>query len=116
MPLRESQGARRYNTRVTLTYSERVVDEFGHASYADAVDVAEVYAAVSRMSATKTMMTFQQADAVGLDIELRNPHVAFNGLRYRGHDVHFAQPEDVDGRGRILRISGWYQTDNPTML
>ena len=33
-----------------------------------------------------------------------------------GHAVHFAQPEDVDGRGRILRISGWYQTDNPTMV
>jgi hypothetical protein len=68
------------------------------------------------MSASKTMMTFQQADAVGLEIELRNPHVPFNGLRYRGHEVHFAQPEDVDGRGRILRISGWYQTDNPDMV
>lgn len=110
MPLRESQGARRYNTRVTLTYSERVVDEFGHASYADAVDVAEVYAAVSRMSATKTMMTFQQADVVGLEIELREPNVAFNGLRYDGHDVHFSEPEPME-RGRILRIQGWYQID-----
>ena len=110
MPLRESQGARRYNTRVTLTYSERVVDEFGHASYADAVDVAEVYAAVSRMSATKTMMTFQQADVVGLDIELRAPGVEFNGIRYGGHDVHFAGPEPME-RGRLLRISGWYQED-----
>ena len=110
MPLRESQGARRYNTRVTLTYSERVVDEFGHASYADAVDVAEVYAAVSRMSATKTMMTFQQADVVGLDIELRAPGVEFNGIRWEGHDVHFSEPEPAD-RGRVLRISGWYQED-----
>jgi hypothetical protein len=110
MPLRESQGARRYNTRVTLTYSERVVDEFGHASYADAVDVAEVYAAVSRMSATKTMMTFQQADVVGLDIELRAPGVEFNGIRYGGRDVHFAEPEPME-RGRLLRISGWYQED-----
>ena len=111
MPLRESQGARRYNTRVTLTYSERVVDEFGHASYADAVDVAEVYAAVSRMSATKTMMTFQMADVIGIEVEFRTPSIPFNGLRYRGHDVHFSQPEDVDGRGRILRLSGWYQMD-----
>ena len=87
MSVRDSQGARRYNTRVTLTYSERVVDEFGHASYADAVDVAEVYAAVSRMSATKTMMTFQQADVVGLDIELRAPGVEFNGIRYGGHRI-----------------------------
>lgn len=114
--LRQAQGARRYNERITLTQAEAVVDEYGHAAFADAVDVSEVYAQVRQMSASKTMMTFQQADAVGLDIELRNPHVAFNGLRYRGHDVHFAQPEDVDGRGRILRISGWYQTDNPTMV
>ena len=53
---------------------------------------------------------------VGLDIELRNPNIQFNGLRYRGHDVYFAQPEDVDGRGRVLRIAGWYSTDNPAML
>ena len=110
MSVRDSQGARRYNTRITLTYSERVVDEFGHASYADAVDVAEVYAAVVRMSASKTLMTFQQADVVGLDIELRRPSVAFNGIRYGGHDVHFAEPEPIDG-GRLLRISGWYQED-----
>lgn len=110
MSVRDSQGARRYNTHIVLTYSERVVDEFGHASYTDAADVAEVYAAVSRMSATKTMMTFQQADVVGLDIELRAPGVEFNGIRYGGHDVHFAEPEPVE-RGRLLRISGWYQED-----
>ena len=110
MSVRDSQGTRRYNTAIVLTYSERVVDEFGHASYTDAVDVAEVYAAVSRMSATKTMMTFQQADVVGLDIELRAPGVEFNGIRYGGHDVHFAEPEPVE-RGRLLRISGWYQED-----
>ena len=113
--LRIAQGARRYNERVMLTQAEAVRDDFGHPSFAEPVDVLEVYAYVRQMSASKTMMTFQQADAVGLEIELRNPHVAFNGLRYRGHAVHFAQPEDVDGRGRILRISGWYQTDNPTM-
>lgn len=110
MSVRDSQGTRRYNTRIVLTYSERVVDEFGHASYADAVDVAEVYAAVSRMSATKTMMTFQQADVVGLDIELRAPGVEFNGIRYGEHDVHFSEPEPMD-RSRLLRISGWYQED-----
>ena len=110
MSVRDSQGARRYNTRVTLTYSARVVDEFGHASYADAADVAEVYASVTRMSATKTMLTFQQADVEGLDIVLRAPGVEFNGIRYGGHDVHFAEPEPMD-RGRLLRISGWYQED-----
>ncbi len=108
--MREGKGARRYNTLVTLTYSERVVDEFGHASYADPVDVADVYAGVARMSASKTMMTFQQADVIGLEIELREPNVAFNGLRYDGHDVHFAEPEPME-RGRILRINGWYQAD-----
>lgn len=108
--MRDAQGARRYNALVTLTYSDAVVDEFGHKSYADAVDVAGVYASVARMSATKTLMTFQQADVVGLEIELRDPNVAFNGLRYDGHDVHFSEPEPM-GRGRILRISGWYQVD-----
>lgn len=108
--MREAKGARRYNTLVTLTYAEKVTDEFGHKSYDDPVDIADVYASVVRMSASKTMMTFQQADIIGLDIELREPNVAFNGLRYDGHDVHFAEPEPVE-RGRILRISGWYQVD-----
>ena len=113
MSLRTPYNARRYNTPVVLTYSEAVVDEFGHASMGDPMDVCKTFAYVRQMSANKTMMTFQQADAVGLDIELRTPHVTFNGLRYRGHEVHFAQPEDVDGRGRYIRISGWYQIDNP---
>ena len=108
--LREANGARRYNTLVTLTYSESVVDDYGHASYDEPMDMAEVYASVVRMSATKTMMTFQQADVVGLEIELREPNVAFNGLRYDGHDVHFSEPEPME-RGRILRIQGWYQID-----
>lgn len=108
--LRSAEGARRYNTLVTLTYSEKVVDEYGHASYADAVDMADVYASVVRMSAVKTLQTFQQADVIGLDIELREPNVAFNGIRYQGHDVHFAEPEPAD-RGRILKIKGWYQSD-----
>lgn len=108
--LREANGARRYNTLVTLTYSERVVDDYGHASYDEPMDMAEVYASVVRMSATKTMMTFQQANVVGLEIELREPNVAFNGLRYDGHDVHFSEPEPME-RGRILRIQGWYQID-----
>lgn len=113
MPLRETHNARRYNERIVLTYSATVIDEYGHASVGKAKDVLEVYAYVRQMSASKTMMTFQQADAVGLDIEFRTPAVEFNGLRYRGHDVYFSHPEDVNGRGRILRIAGWYQVDNP---
>jgi len=108
--MREAKGARRYNTLITLTYTEKVTDDFGHASYDAPMDVADVYASVVRMSASKTMMTFQMADVIGLEIELREPNVAFNGLRYDGHDVHFSEPEAVE-RGRILRISGWYQVD-----
>ena len=108
--MREGRGVRRYNTLITLTYSDRVVDDYGHVSYADPVDVANVYASVVRMSATKTIATFQQADIIGLEIELREPNVAFNGLRYDDHDVHFSEPEPKD-RGRILKISGWYQID-----
>lgn len=108
--MRDAQGARRYNTLVTLTYSEKVEDEFGHTSYDDPTDIADVYASVRRMSAQKTLMTFQQADVVGLEIELREPNVVFNGLRYEGHDVHFSEPEPVE-RGRVLRIQGWYQVD-----
>ena len=108
--MRQAQGARRYNTLVTLTYSEKVTDEFGHASYADPIDIADVYVSVEQMSATKTMMTFQQADVIGLEIELREPNVVFNGLRYNGHQVNLNVPSSIE-RGRILRLSGWYQVD-----
>ena len=110
--LRQTKGARRYNEKITLTRAEAVRDEYGHASFAEPVDVLEVYAYVRQMSASKTMMTFQQADVVGLDIEFRTPSVVFNAIRYRGHDVHFAQPEELD-RGRRLHIAGYYQIDDP---
>ena len=115
MPLRQSYGARRYNDLISLTFAEVLVDEFGHAAYGEKKVALEVYASVQQMSASKSLMTFQQADAIGLDIEFRNPNVRFNGIRYKGHDVVFAQPQELD-RGRILRISGWYQTDNPQMI
>lgn len=108
--MRESQGARRYNTLVMLTYSEAVVDEYGHKSYDDPVDMGEVYASVEQMSAYKTLMTFQQADVVGLSIELREPNIVFNGLRYQGHHVVLDVPAKIE-RGRILRLNGWYQKD-----
>lgn len=111
MPLRETYNARRFNERITLTWARAVVDDYGHASLAEPEDVLDVYAYVRQMSASKTMMTFQMADVIGIEVEFRTPSVPFNGLRYRGHDVHFSQPEDVDGRGRILRLSGWYQMD-----
>ena len=108
--LREGKGARRFNTPVTLTNSERVVDDYGHATYKAAEAVGEVYANVVVMSASKTLMTFQQADVVGLDIELRDPGISFNGICYNGHEVHFSEPIPSE-RGMILRITGWYQID-----
>lgn len=108
--MRQAQGARRYNTLVTLTYSDKVTDDFGHASYDEPIDIADVYASVEQMSATKTMMTFQQADVIGLEIELREPNVVFNGLRYNGHQVSLNVPSSIE-RGRILRLTGWYQVD-----
>ena len=112
--LRHSKGARRYNDRITLTWAEAVSDEFGHAHFGEAEPVLEVYAEVRQMSATKTMLTFQQADVVGLDIEFRTPYgKMYNGARWRGHDVHFSAPESVDNRDRYTHITGWYQVDNP---
>ena len=112
MSLRDTYGARRYNERITLTMAQAVRDDYGHVSFSEPADVLEVYASVRQMSAQKAMLTFQQADVIGLDIELRTPSVSFNGIRYKGHEVHFAQPEEAE-RGRILRIAGYYQTDAP---
>lgn len=111
--LRNSKSARRYNDRITLTRAVAVVDAYGHASIGEPQPVLEVYAEVRQMSATKTMLTFQQADVVGLDIEFRMPDVEFDGITWRGHRVEFPTPEDIDNRGRIVRVSGWYQKDNP---
>lgn len=110
---RDPQNARRFNDRITLTRTVATVDSMSHASIGEPQAVLEVYAQVRQMSATKTMLTFQQADVVGIDIEMRKPDVEFDGITWRGHHIHFPTPEDVDNRGRYLRISGWYQKDNP---
>lgn len=116
--LGRGKGARRFNDEVVLTYALPEAGAMGHAVLAPARDVLAVPADVQRMSATKTMMTFQQADVVGLDIEFRNPgdDVLFNGLRWRNHEVNFSAPERVDNRGRFIRIQGWYQSDNPEII
>ncbi len=117
MPLFSTRGARRYNEPITLTLTEATssADTFGHASLGTAQVVGTVYAEVRQMSATKTMLTFQQADVVGVDLEFRLPSYAFNGAVWDGHEIHFPTPEIVDERGRIVRVSGWYQIDNPTV-
>ena len=115
--LRTSRGARRYNDRITLTKSTTVTeDSFGHAKVGTPENVLTVYAEVRQMSATKTMLTFQQADVVGVDIEFRLPAVDFNGITWRGHEIHFPTPDILDNRGRIVRVSGWYQKDNPKIV
>ena len=110
---RDPQTARRFNDRIQLSKASTTIDTMSHASIGEPVVVLEVYAQVRQMSATKTMLTFQQADVVGVDIEMRKPAVDFDGITWRGHEIHFPTPEDVDNRGRYLRISGWYQADNP---
>ncbi len=107
-------GSRRYNDTIMLTYSRPTAGTLGHPVMGVTSDVMEVFASVQRMSATKTMMTFEQADAVGLEIEFRNPgDVVYNGIRWNGHNIYFSEPERLDNRGRIVRVQGWYQVDNP---
>ena len=115
--LRTSKGARRYNDRITLTRSTTVTeDAFGHAKIGEPEDVLTVYAEVRQMSATKTMLTFQQADVVGVDLEFRNPLVEFDGITWHGREIHFPTPEILDNRGRIVRVSGWSEKDNPKIV
>lgn len=113
--LRQTRNARRLNDRITLAKSAVTVDDFGHPSVGEPVPVLKVYAYVRQMSATKTMLTFQQADIVGVEIEFRAVDVDFNVILWRGHQLHFSQPEVIDNRGRYLRITGWYNLDNPSV-
>lgn len=112
----EPKGARRYNSLVTLTKSGATVDDFGHPSFGNPVEVGKTYACIRQMSATKTMLTFQQADIIGLDIEMRSPSIEFDGLIWNSHDVHFSAPEKIGNRERFIKIPGWYQKDNPNQL
>ncbi len=111
--LRKAQNARRLNDRIVLTKDTITTDDFGHSAVTATSDVLTVYAYVRQMSATKTMMTFQQADVIGVEVEFRAVNVDFDGIRWRGHQLHFSQPESVDNRGRFLHVSAWYQIDNP---
>lgn len=111
--LRQAQGARRYTDRLELLKSDRIIDELGHAHMGEPYVVKTVFGNVSRMSETKTLATFEQANIVGVDIELRYTSVDFNGIRWRGHTIALHAPEDVDNRHRTLRVAGYYQQDNP---
>ena len=113
MTMRSPRGARRYNDLIQLTWTDAMSDVYGHPDIREPEVVLEQYAEVRQMSSTKTMLTFQQADVVGVDIEFRLPGVKFNGITWRGHHIHFPTPEVLDNRGRVVRVSGWYQVDNP---
>lgn len=111
--LRQSTGARRYNDMITLMRADSVTDDYGHMSVGEPAKVMDCHAYVRQMSSTKTMMTFQQADVVGLEIEFRHVTRPFTLIEWRGHKVYFPSVEDVDNRGRVMRIQGYYQKDNP---
>jgi len=111
--LRQAQNARRFNDAITLAWCDVTEDDFGHAAVGEPQPRLTVYAYVRQMSATKTAMTFQQADIIGVEIEFREVNADYNRIVWRGHQIHFAQPESVDNRGRFVRITGWYQIDNP---
>lgn len=111
--LRKPRQARRYTQPVELLYAAPQTDEYGHVSLGSPVPVLSAFAHVEQMSASKTLMTFQQADVVGVEIEMRWTGRAFNRIRWKGHDIVFPQPENVGERNRIIRISGYYQVQDP---
>lgn len=111
--MRIPHGARRYNDRITLMRSDAVVDAFGHASVSSPQKVMECFAQVRQMSAAKTMMTFQQADVVGVEVEFRYTDKPFNLIVWRGHRIRFSLPENVGNRNVSLRVTGYYQIDEP---
>lgn len=113
--LRQTRNARRFNQQITLAKANVTEDDFGHASVDTPMPVLKVYACVRQMSATKTMLTFQQADIIGLDIEFRSVNVEYNCVIWQGHVLHFSQPESIDMRGWLTHLTAWYHVDNPSV-
>lgn len=111
--LRSAKGSRRYNTPVILAFEAVHVDEYGDRATTEINDVLKVYASVERMSATRSMETFQSADIIGVDVEFRTvPGIRFNVIKWDNHVLRFAEPEAIQRTG-ITRVNGWYQIDNP---
>ena len=101
------------NQQITLAKAAVTTDDYGHPQLGTPQPVMKVYACVRQMSATKTMLTFQQADIIGVEIEFRHVNVDFNCVIWNGHVCFFSQPENVDGRGWYTRLTAWYNIDNP---
>lgn len=98
-----------------LAKSTVTEDDYGHPSVGAPAEVLKVYASVRQMSATKTMLTFQQADIIVLEIEFRTVNVDYNCIIWQGHVLHFSQPEIVDMRGWTTKLTAWYNIDNPAV-
>lgn len=109
--LRQRSSLRKYSELVSLLKSEQTVDEFGHRSQTEPVFVANAYASVTWLSAMTTMMTFERAVVVRVRIEMRRPQKDFNIVEWRGHRIVCGTPEDIDGRGLVIRMDGSYQED-----
>lgn len=102
-----------YHDRLTLTYAPVRTSDLGAAVVGAETSRSEVWASVRRMSATKAMMTFQQADIVGLDIEMRQHGILFNGIEWQGRKLNYAAPDTTDPRR--IKIQAYYQADDPAV-
>lgn len=108
-----ARNARQYNEQIKLVKYTDTVDAYGRSKSTAPTVVAIVPARVRQMSASKAALTFQPANIVGLDFEMRATVHVFDAVEWRGHAVSITAPEDVDGRGRVVRFSGFYQKDKP---
>lgn len=109
--LDKRKGTRRFDQIVTISFDGVVADDYGRADFSESGESMDVHASVTRMSAHRTLLTFQLADVIGVEIEMRNPGRVPSHITWKGHDIHYTEPLDVDGRGRLLRFTGYYQED-----
>jgi head-tail adaptor len=112
--LRNGRDCRRYNRRIVLTKDIVSEDAYGHPVVTGTADALTVYASVERVSASRMMATFQQENAISVEVEFRAPDPAtkWDGITWEGNRLHFAAPEYLD-RGMTVRVTAWYQTDTP---
>lgn len=102
-----------YHDRITLTYAAVTTSALGAPILGTPSVVAEVWANVRRMSAYKAMMTFQQADVIGLEIEMRQHGLNYNGMRWEGHTLAYGNPDTTDPR--VIKVNAYYQIDDPAL-
>lgn len=112
--LREPGILRRFNERIELVKLEASVDDYGMPQVGDPSHVLTVFASVRKISDYKTLLTYQQANVCGLEIMFVTPALRdYNAIMWRGLHVTIASSEDIDNRGMITRVTGYYQTDTP---